>query len=67
MVMPSYKKYESLIVANDITTAQVSMKTGVPASSLSDWKCGKTFPKIDKIWTLAKFFNVKVEDLLEEI
>jgi transcriptional regulator with XRE-family HTH domain len=39
---------------------------GVPYSSLTDWINGKTYPRIDKIEKMAKYFGVTKADLVEE-
>lgn len=39
---------------------------GVPYSSLTDWINGKTYPRIDKIEKMAKYFRITKADLVEE-
>ena len=38
---------------------------GVPYSSLTDWINGNTYPRIDKIQTMADFFHIEKSDLVE--
>ena len=63
--MVSYKKYEALLRENGLKTADVARKTGISQSTFSDWKRGKTVPKADKLYQIAKELNVHVEDLME--
>ena len=49
-----------------ITAYRVHKETGVPQSSLSDWKYGKSIPKIDKLKKIATYFGVSVEYLMGE-
>lgn len=39
---------------------------GVPYSSLTDWINGNTYPRIDKIEKMAKYFGIDKADLVEE-
>lgn len=67
MVVPSYKKFSLLCDSSGISEAIISKKTEIPQSTFSDWKKGKSSPKIDKIWRISKFFKICIEDLLEEV
>lgn len=60
-----YEKYESLLLKNNKTSYRVSKDTGIPASTFSDWKSGKSKPKIDKLKILADYFNVPVDYFIE--
>ena len=61
-----YKKFEDLLVKNDTTPYKVSKATGISTATLSDWKRGRSTPKLDKLLILSKFFNVPLEYFLEE-
>lgn len=39
---------------------------GVPYSSLTDWINGNSYPRIDKIERMAKFFGISKAELVEE-
>lgn len=41
-----------------IKNIDVSRATGIPASTFSDWKKGKSSPKRDKIEKIANFFDI---------
>lgn len=56
-----YDKFVELLQKNNLTSYQVSKKTGIPQSTLSDWKNGKSKPKTDKLFILAKYFGVTIE------
>lgn len=53
-----YKKYEELLEKNNTTSYRVSKDTGIAQSILSDWKTGRSTPKLDKLITIAKYFSV---------
>jgi transcriptional regulator with XRE-family HTH domain len=56
--------FEKLCITNKVTLYKVSKETKIPYSTLSDWKNGKSVPKVDKLQKIADFLNVSVEFLL---
>ena len=56
-----YKKYEELLKKHGKTSYQVSKDTGIGQNTLSDWKTGRSKPKIEKLMILARYFGVSVE------
>ena len=61
-----YERFEQLLDQNNVTAYQVSKETGIPASTFSDWKSGRSHPGAKKIYLLAKFFGVPMEYFLED-
>jgi repressor LexA len=61
-----YKKFAGLLAKTNKTAYQVSKDTGVPQSTLSDWKSGRSSPKVDKLKKLADYFGVPIEYFLEQ-
>ena len=59
-----YSKFEQLLAERNISTYKVSKDTNIAASTLSDWKHGKSKPKIDKLVILSKYFGVPLEFFL---
>lgn len=64
--MFSYKKFEELLLKNNITAYKVAKNTGLYTPLFSEWKSGKSIPKVDKIKILADYFGVTIEYFLEE-
>lgn len=60
-----YKKFECLLVERNITPYKVSKTTGISTATLSDWKSGRSKPKVDKLKILAKYFDVPIDYFLE--
>lgn len=60
-----YKKYSELRDNKSVTDYEVSKKTGVQTSTLSNWKAGRYSPKVDKIKALADYFGVPIEYFIE--
>ena len=59
-----YKTFEELLKINKTTVYRVAKDTGIAASTLSDWKNGRSAPKADKIRILAQYFGVSTDYML---
>lgn len=55
-----YEKFEELLIKHNVTPYRVSKETGIGASTFTDWKNGKSTPKLDKLQKIADYFNVPV-------
>lgn len=60
-----YSKFEELLEKNGITAYRVAKDTGLSPTLFSDWKSGKSKPKVDKILIIANYFGVSVEYFIE--
>ena len=60
-----YEKLEKLLKQREITAYRLSKDIGLPTSLFSEWKKGKSNPKVDKLQKIAKYFNVPIEYFLE--
>lgn len=60
-----YNKFVELLKGKGVTVYQVSKDTGISNSTLSDWKAGRSEPKLDKLKKLADYFGVEVTYFLE--
>lgn len=60
-----YEKYKALRDKKGVTDYRVSVETGITKSTFTDWKNGRSTPKIEKLKILADYFGVKIEDFLE--
>lgn len=60
-----YVKYAELRDKKGLTDYRVSVDTGIPKSTFSEWKSGRSKPKVDKLKVLADYFGVPLETLLE--
>lgn len=61
-----YEKYVALRNKKGVTDYKVSEATGITKSTFSDWKSGRSKPKVDKLQKLADYFGVPVTCLLED-
>jgi len=62
--MSSYENYAKLKEKNGVNDFAVSKATGIAPATMSDWKNGRTEPKIDKLQKIADYFNVSIEYLM---
>jgi transcriptional regulator with XRE-family HTH domain len=65
-MQPSYRKYAAVRDQKGMTDYEVATKSGVASATLSSWKNGKYFPKIDKLASIAQCLGVMIEELLEK-
>lgn len=63
---PKYATYAQIRNEHGFSDYRVSKETGIGAATLSDWKNGISCPKVDKLFVIAKLFEVPLEKLLEE-
>ena len=56
-----YDKYVFLREKKGVTDYRVSVETGITKSTFTDWKTGRSKPKVDKLQILADYFGVPVE------
>lgn len=45
---------------------EVANSIGVSYFTFTDWVKGKTYPRMDKVEKLAKYFDIKISDLVEK-
>lgn len=60
-----YEKYLKLRKEKGVTDYRVSIDTGITKSTFSDWKSGRSTPKIDKLQKIADYFGVDIQYFLE--
>lgn len=60
-----YEKFEKLLNERGLTPYRVHKDTGVSQATLSDWKRGRSTPKVDKLQILANYFDVPVTYFLD--
>lgn len=60
-----YEKYVELRDGKGVTDYRVAIDTKIPKSTFTDWKNGRSKPKVDKLKILADYFGVSIEYFLE--
>ena len=61
----SYEKFDSLLREKGTTVYRVAKETGIPASTFSDWKNGRSTPKAEKLSKIARFFDIPLEYFID--
>ncbi len=62
----SYVNFEQLLTERGTTTYKVAKETGISNSTFSDWKSGRSTPKLDKMQRIAAYFGVSLDCLMGE-
>ena len=60
-----YKKFEKLLKERHLKPIDVSKATGLYRAVFSDWKAGRSTPKLDKLQRIANFFEVPITYFLD--
>ena len=61
-----YNIFENLLKINKTSVYRVSKATGISASTFSDWKSGRSVPKLDKLKLIADYFDIPLAAFLGE-
>lgn len=61
-----YQKYVKLRNEKGVTDYRVSEDTGITKSTFTDWKNGRSQPKLDKLKVLADYFGVSIEYFISD-
>lgn len=46
---------------------EVANAVGVSSGTITDWKKGRSYPRMDKVQLLAEFFEIQKSDLIEDV
>ena len=61
-----YERFETILAQKGIKASHVAKATGIPPSTFTDWKKGRSKPKADKIKKIADYLDVS-KDWLEGV
>ena len=61
-----YSKFEELLQKSNKTTYRVAKDIGISSVTFTDWKKGRSQPKVDKLQKIAKYFDVPIGYFIEE-
>lgn len=59
-----YEIFAKLLDDRGLKAADVCRGTGLPSSLFSEWKRGKSAPKVDKLQKIADYFGVSIDYLM---
>ena len=60
-----YAKYVELRDRRNVSDAQVAEATGIPRSTFSDWKQGRSQPKLEKLIKISEFLGVSINEFVK--
>lgn len=60
-----YEVLERLMKEKGVKASDVAKATGISQSVFTDWKKGRYTPKADKLYVLAKYFDVPMDVFFE--
>lgn len=67
MFVFDYDKYVAFKSERGLTDYRVANDTDITASTFTDWKNGRSKPKIDKILKIANYYNVPIETFVADV
>ena len=59
-----YTRYAALRDKQGIRDADVAKATGISQTVFTDWKNGKSVPKVDKLIKIADFFHISLDEFV---
>lgn len=62
-----YEIFMQLCQRKGVTVYQVCRATGIPSSTMSDWKSGRSVPKVEKMKMIADYFDVSLDYLVSGV
>lgn len=63
--MTAYSVFKKLCAGHNVTPYRVAKDTGITNSTFYAWKDNRYTPKIDKLCTIANYFDVPVTMFIE--
>ena len=64
--MVKYETIERLIKEKGYKSSRIAKEIGIAASTFSDWKSGRSVPKMDKLQKIADYLGVTLGELTAE-
>ena len=61
-----YEKYSEVRDRKGLTDFNVAKNSGIPLTTIYDWRNGLYTPKIDKLMKICKYLEIPIGDFLKE-
>lgn len=62
--MEAYEKIFAKMEELKMSQSELSRRTGIPVTTINDWKMRKNNPKADRLWIVAEALNMTVSELV---
>jgi transcriptional regulator with XRE-family HTH domain len=59
-----HENFSNILQQRGLKASQITKDTGIPGSSLSEWKTGVRQPSYDNLLRLADYLEVSIDELL---
>ncbi len=63
--MLNYKKLEDILKQKGITPYRLAKEIGISNVVFSEWKRGKSQPKLDKLIKITEYLGITIDDLID--
>ena len=60
-----YEKFLYLLEINKVTPYRVAKETGISQTLFTNWKQGRSEPKLSSLQKISKYFGVSIEYFLD--
>ena len=60
----AYETYATVRDAKQLTDYEVASLANIPKSTFSDWKAGRSEPKVEKLFKICCALGMTVDDLI---
>ena len=60
----SYERYAKMRDTKNLTDYRVADMAGIPKSTFSDWKVGRSKPKMEKLFKICHVLGVTLDELI---
>lgn len=61
------RNFNRYLVTSEMKQIDIAKAIGVSTGTISDWKKGRAYPRMDKIQALAELFGISKSDLVEDV
>ncbi|NLV61956.1 MAG: helix-turn-helix transcriptional regulator, partial [Clostridiaceae bacterium] len=58
------EKLQKLRISQNMTQEELAEKLYVSRTAISKWESGRGYPSIDSLKSIAKFFNMTIDELI---
>lgn len=60
----TYERYAAIRDAEQLTDYRVADLADIPRSTFSDWKAGRSKPKVEKLFKICRALGMTLDDLI---
>lgn len=65
-MVTDYRRFEDLLLKNGLSGRQGAIMSGVPQSTISNWKAGKREPSLESLVKISAAFGLTVDYFIKK-